>query len=112
MEVAPTAQDVVGPDTFNVPGTVNVHHAAPNTTFTGLRRVDLNPDGVCTGGAWLMLPPPNEQTLTTSNGVARAALRDLARRPFVDGARFDVQWRLEGNDGSILQSRCFTVTVK
>jgi hypothetical protein len=30
----------------------------------------------------------------------------------VDGVRFDVQWRLEGNDGSILQSDCFTVTVK
>jgi hypothetical protein len=49
VEVAPTAHDVVGPDTFDVPGTVNVHHAAPNTTFTVLRRVDLNQDGVCTG---------------------------------------------------------------
>jgi hypothetical protein len=59
VEVAPTAHDVVGPDTFDVPGTVNVHRAAPNATFTVLRRVDLNPDGACTGATWLMLPPPN-----------------------------------------------------
>jgi hypothetical protein len=34
-----------------------------------------------------------------------------ARHPF-DGVRFDVQWRLFGSDGSILESDCFTVTVK
>jgi hypothetical protein len=113
VEVAPTAHDVVGPDTFDVPGTVNVHHAAPNTTFTVLRRVDLNPDGVCTGATWLMLPPPNEQTLTTSNGGAGALHFEISRgAPFVDGVGFDVQWRLEGNDGSILQSDCLTITVK
>jgi hypothetical protein len=113
VEVAPTAHDVVGPDTFHVLGTVTVDHAAPNTTFTVLRRVDLNPDGVCTGATWLMLPPPNEQTLTTSNGGAGALHFEISRGvPFVDGVRFDVQWRLEGNDGSILQSDCLTVTVK
>jgi hypothetical protein len=113
VEVAPTAHDVVGPDTFDVPGTVNVHHAAPNTTFTVLRRVDLNPDGVCAGATWLMLPPPNEQTLTMSNGGAGALHFEISRgAPFVDGVRFDVQWRLDGNDGSILESHCFTVTVK
>jgi hypothetical protein len=113
VEVAPTAHDVVGPGTFDVLGTVNVHHAAPNTTFTVLRRVDLNPDGVCTGAAWLMLPSPNEQSLTTANGGAGALHFEISRgAPFVDAVRFDVQWRLEGNDGSILQSDCFTVTVK
>jgi hypothetical protein len=40
VEVAPTAHDVVGPGTFNVQGTVNVHHATPNTTFSVQRRVD------------------------------------------------------------------------
>ena len=113
VEVAPTAHDVVGPDTFDVPGTVNVHDAAPNTTFTVLRRVDLNPDGVCTGAIWIMLPPPNEQVLKTSSGGAGALHFEISRgAPFVDGVRFDVQWRLEGNDGSILQSDCLTVTVK
>jgi hypothetical protein len=113
VEVAPTAHDVVGPDTFDVQGTVNVHQAAPSTTFTVLRRVDLNPDGVCTGATWLTLPPPNEPTLTTSNGGAGALHFEISRgAPFVDGVSFDVQWRLVGSDGSVLESDCFTVTVK
>ena len=111
--VAPTARDVAGPATFDVQGTVNVHQAAPDTTFTVLRRVDLNPDGVCTSATWLTLPPPNEQTLTTSKGGAGALHFQISRgAPFLDGLRFDVQWRLEGSDGSVLQSDCFTVTVK
>jgi hypothetical protein len=113
VEVAATADDVVGPDTFDVQGTVNVHSATPATTFTVLRRVDLNPDGVCTGATWLTLPPPNEQTLTTSSGGAGALHFEISRgAPFVDGVSFDVQWRLAGSDGSILESDCFTVTVK
>ena len=72
VEVAPTAHDVAGPDTFNVEGTVNVHDATPGTAFTVLRRVDVNPDGICTGTTWLTLPPPNQQTLITSSGGAGA----------------------------------------
>ena len=113
VTVTPTAHDEAGPDTFNVQGTVNVHGAAPNTTFTVLRRVDLNPDGVCTGATWLTLPPPNEPALTTSNGGAGALHFEISRgAPFVDGVSFDVQWRLVGSDGSVLESDCFTVTVK
>jgi hypothetical protein len=113
VEVAPTAHDVVAADTFDVQGTVNVHDAAPNTTFTVLRRVDFNPDGVCTGGTWMTLPPPNEQTLMTSNGGAGAVHFEISRgAPLVDGVSFDVQWRLAGSDGSVLESDCFTVTVK
>jgi hypothetical protein len=113
VEVAPTAHDVVAPDTFDVQGTVNIHHAAANTTFTVLRRVDFTPDGVCTGAVWMMLPPPNKQTLTTSTGGARALHFEITRgAPLLDGVRFDVQWRLEGSDGSVLQSDCLTVTVK
>jgi hypothetical protein len=113
VEVAPTANDVVGLGTFDVQGTVNVHDAAPDTTFTVLRRVDLNPDGVCTGSSLLKLPPPNDQTLTTSDGGAAALHFEISRgTPFLDGVSFDVQWRLVGSDGSVLQSDCFTVTVK
>jgi hypothetical protein len=113
VEVAPTAHNVVGPETFDVQGTVNVHHATPNATFTVLRRVDLNPDAVCTSATWLKLPPPNAQTFTTSEGGAGALHFEVSRgAPFLDGVRFDVQWRLEGSDGSILESDCFTVTVK
>jgi hypothetical protein len=113
VEVAPTAHEVTGPGTFDVQGTVNVHRASPNTTFTVLRRVDLIPDGLCTGATWLMLPPPNEQTLTTSNGGAGALHFQISRgAPFTDGVSFDVQWLLVGSDGSVLESDCFTVTVK
>jgi hypothetical protein len=113
VKAAPTAHDVAGPETFDVQGTVNVHDATPNTAFTVLRRVDLNPNGVCTGAMWLTLPPPNEQALTTSNGGAGALHFQISRgAPFVDGVRFDVQWRLVGSEGSILESDCFTVTVK
>jgi hypothetical protein len=113
VTVAPTAHDEAGPETFNVQGTVNVHRASPNATFTVLRRVDLNPDGVCTGATWLTLPPPNDPAFTTSNGGAGALHFEISRgAPFTDGIRFDVQWRLVGSDGSILESDCFTVTVK
>jgi hypothetical protein len=113
VEVAPTAHDVAGPGTFDVQGTVNVHGAALDTEFTVLRRVDLNPDGACTGASWLTLPPPNEQALITSNGGAGALHFEISRgAPFFDGVSFDVQWRLAGSDGSVLQSDCFTVTVK
>jgi hypothetical protein len=113
VELAPTAHDVVAPNTFDVQGTVNVHGAAADTTFTVLRRVDFNPDGICTGGTWMLLPPPNAQSFRTSNGGAGALHFEISRgAPLADGVSFDVQWRLEGNDGSMLESVCFTVTVK
>ena len=113
VEVAPTAHDVVDLDTFNVEGTISVSGATPGTTFSVLRRVDLNPDGTCTGGTWLRLPPPNAPDLTTSVGGAGALHFEISRgAPFVDGVSFDVQWRLAGIDGSMLESDCFTVTVK
>jgi hypothetical protein len=113
VEVAPVADDVAGPDTFHVQGTVNVHGAAPNTTFTVLRRVDLNPDGACTGAMWMMLPAPNATSFTTSSGGAGALHFEISRgAPLLDGVSFDVQWRLEGSEGSVLQSDCLTVTVK
>jgi hypothetical protein len=113
VELAPTAHDVVGDDTFDIQGTVNVHHAAAGVTFTVLRRVDFVPDGACTGATWAMLPPPNQQAFTTSNGGAGALHFEISRgAPLTDGVSFDVQWRLEGTDGSVLESDCVTVTVK
>jgi hypothetical protein len=113
VEIAPTAHDVVGPGTFDVQGTVNVQQAAPNTDFTVLRRVDFNPDGNCTGAIWLMLPAPNPAAFTTSQGGAGALHFEISRgAPLVDGVGFDVQWRLTGSDGSILESDCLTVTTK
>ena len=113
VELAPTAHDVAAPGTFDVQGTVNVHQAAPNTGFTVLRRVDFNPDGSCTGAIWMPLPAPNAQSFTTSEGGAGALHFEISRgAPLVDGVSFDVQWRLTGSDGSILESDCLTVTVK
>jgi len=112
VEVSPTAHDVVGPDTFNVEGTVNVHGLAPDTAYRFLRWFDFNPDGVCTGT--IARPLPGNPTLTTSDGGAGALHFDLSLdAPFVDGVSFDTIWRvvdLAGN--TVLQGDCFTVTVK
>jgi hypothetical protein len=113
VEVSPTAHDLVGPGTFDVQGTINVRGAVPGTTFTVLRRVDLNPDGTCTGTQWLSLPGTTPPPLIASQGGAGALHFEIARgAPFLDGVSFDVQWRLVGDDGSILESDCLTVTVR
>ena len=67
------------------------------------------PDGKCTlASGWL---PTG--TLDTSAGGAGAEHVELHRdAPFVSGTRFDVVFRLFGNDGSQLRSVCVTVTVK
>jgi len=95
-----------------VQGTVNVHDLAPNSDYKVLRWVDRNPDGVCTGATALSLP--GDPTLTTSDGGAAALHFEISRgAPFTDGVSFDVIWRvvdLAGN--TVLQSDCFTVTVK
>jgi hypothetical protein len=104
--VAPTAEDQ---GTFAVQITVNIHGAAPNTTFAVARAVDLNPDGVCTmATGWLSLGD-----LTTSPGGAGAAHFEVHRgAPFLSGVRFDAVFRAVGSDGTELRSDCLTVTVK
>jgi hypothetical protein len=93
---------------FDAQGTVNIPGAAPNTVFTVSRRPDLNPNGVCTGSTWLPLPG----RLTTSAGGAGAFHFEVQGAPFLEGVRFDVIFRAVGTDGTVLQSDCFTVTVK
>jgi hypothetical protein len=112
VTVSPTAHDVLAPNTFDVQGTINVHDAAPNTTFAVLRRVDRTANGVCTGPIWMPLPSPTPDLITSAGGAGALHFEIMRGDPFVDGVHFDVQWRLEGNDGSILQGNCFTVTVK
>jgi len=110
VEVSPTSKDD-GALTFDVQGTVNIHGATPDTAYAVLRRVDLNPDGTCTGATWLTLP--GNPVLMTSAGGAGALHFEIQRgAPFVDGVRFDVIWRVVGTDGTILESDCLTVTVK
>jgi hypothetical protein len=104
--VAPTAADQ---GTFAVEVEVNIHDAVPNTTFLVQRAVDLVPDGACTlASGWLTNGP-----LTVSEGGAGAAHFEVHRgAPFVSGIQFDVVFRAVGDDGSLLASDCFTVTVK
>lgn len=104
--IAPTAEDH---GTFAVEVTVNIHDASPNMTYIVSRAVDLTPDGVCTlASGWLVNGP-----LDTSNAGAGAAHFEVHRgAPFVSGTRFDVEFRVLGNDGSELLSECVTVTVK
>jgi hypothetical protein len=110
VTVAPTSKDE-GALSFDVQGTVNIHGVSPNTAFTVLRRVDVNPDGICTGATLLTLP--ENPVLTTSAGGAGALHFEIQRgAPFVDGVMFDVIWRVVGTDGTILESACQTVTVK
>jgi hypothetical protein len=104
--IAPTAKDH---GTFAVEVTLNIHGASKSMEYTVTRAVDLIPDGTCTfASGWL---PTG--TLDTSAGGAGAEHVELHRgAPFVSGARFDVVFRLVGNDGSELRSECVTVTVK
>ena len=112
VKVTPTAHDVVGPDTFDVQGTVNVRHLDPNADYKILRWVDFVPDGNCTGATPLSLP--GNPTLTTSAGGAGALHFEISKgAPLVDGVRFDVIWRVVDSGGTaVLESRCLTVTVK
>jgi hypothetical protein len=102
--VSPTAKDKPN---FDVQVEVNLRGMLPNSTFTVERRVDLNPDGVCTGTAWLTNGP-----IDTSEAGAGAQHFEVERgAPFVSGVRFDVQFHVIGN-GTVLLSDCFTVSVK
>jgi hypothetical protein len=113
IKLATTAHDVLGPNTFDIEGTISVQGAVANSTFAVLRRVDFTPDGTCTSSTWLALPPPNSPDLAVSAGGAGALHFEISKgSPLLDGVSFDVQWRLNGSDGSILQSDCLTVTVK
>ena len=109
VEVAPTAKNEDS-FTFDAQITVNIHGTAPNTDFTVSRLPDFNPNGICTGSAWLPLSP----VLTTSAGGAGAAHFENQRgAPLLDeDVTFDVMFRAVGTDGTVLMSECFTVTVK
>jgi hypothetical protein len=109
---SPTAKNE-GANQFDVQITINIHGATPNTVFTASRNVDFNADGICTSPNFAPFSP----TFTTSAGGAGAAHYEVLRGPptfplFVEGAEFDVSFRVVGTDGTVLTSECFTVTVK
>jgi len=93
--------------TLVVQGTANVHGTSSNTTFTIQRALDAEPDGVCdTSGGFVALG-----TFTTSSGGAGAGHFER-HAPLPSGQAFDVLFQVVGTDGTVLESPCFTVTVK
>jgi hypothetical protein len=110
--LSPTARNV-GLAQFDAQVTVNIHGAAPNTVFTASRNADFIADGICTNPTFAPFTP----AFATSAGGGGAAHYEVRRGPptfplFVEGAKFDVSFRLVGTDGTVLTSECFTVTVK
>ena len=84
---------------------VNIHDAAPNTVFAITRAVDDPADGICTSTDFVTVA-----TLQTSAGGAGAV--EFVRSGGAEGSKFDLFVRVLGADGSVLQSRCMTITVK
>jgi hypothetical protein len=84
---------------------LNIHGAAPNTTFSFTRSIDRPADGVCSTDYGPLVP-----VLTTSAG-GTAALKFEAT---MDGPTvpFDLSVRLIGADGTVLQTECMTIIGK
>jgi hypothetical protein len=94
--------------TFDARVTVNIHDAAPNTTFAVSRGGgDATIDGVCTGTVFGQVA-----TLNTSTGGAGAVEFERTNTSSPSGSRFEVMLRLIGADGTVLQSECMIITVK
>jgi hypothetical protein len=105
VTISPTSADQ---GTFDARVSVNVHDAAPDTTFAVTRGGgDGVPDGVCNGTVFGQVA-----TLTTSTGGAGAVEFERSVSTTPSGTRFDVMLRLLGSDGSVLQSQCMTITAK
>jgi hypothetical protein len=87
---------------------VNVHDAAPDTTFA-VTAGGGGPvtDGICNGTVFGQVA-----TLTTSSGGAGAVEFERSNSNTLSGSSFDVMLRLLGSDGSVLQSQCMTITAK
>jgi len=98
--VSPTSSDIAN---FVAQVVVNIHDAAPNTTFTITRAVDAPADGVCTSTSFGTVA-----TLRTSAGGAGAV--EFERTGAL--LNFDLFLRVIGDDGSVLESQCMTIVGK
>ena len=110
VKLSPESRDHV---TLHLQGTVNVHGAMPNATFTVQRAIDLTPaNGSCTPVPGTPQDWVTVATLTTSEGGAGAAHFERPA-PLTSGTQLDVIVRAQTADGSqLLMSECMTVTVK
>lgn len=82
---------------------VNIHDAAPNTTFTIIRAVDAPANGVCTSTSFGTVA-----TLRTSAGGA-GAVEFERTGPLLN---FDLFIRVIGDEGTVLESQCMTIVGK
>ncbi len=102
--VSPTS---AGRGDFDARVKVNIHDAAPNTTFTVTRAADMPADGVCTSTEFVPVA-----TLTTSAGGAGAVEFERGGRGSGPTMPFDLFLRVIGSDGTVLQSGCMTILGK
>jgi hypothetical protein len=99
--VSPDA--ALGKGNFEARVKVNIHATTPNTTFAVTRTVDPIGDGICTGTQFATVAE-----IQTSSGGAGAVELDRSG-PL---AQFDLLVRVDGADGTVLQSDCMTITAK
>lgn len=98
--VSPTS---AGQGIFDAQVKVNIHNAAPNTTFTITRAVDSPADGSCTSTDFVTVA-----TLTTSAGGAGAVEFERSGGT----TSFDLFLRVIGDDGTVLESECMIIIPK
>jgi hypothetical protein len=98
--VSPTS---AGQGSFDARVKVNIHDAAPDTTFTVTRAVDVPSDGACTSTDFVTVA-----TLQTSAGGAGAVEFERSGGTIP----FDLFLRVLGSDGTVLESQCMVIIVK
>lgn len=98
--VSSTSADIAN---FVAQVVVNIHDAAPNTTFTITRAVDAPANGVCTSTSFGTVA-----TLRTSAGGA-GAVEFERTGPLLN---FDLFIRVIGDEGTVLESQCMTIVGK
>jgi hypothetical protein len=98
--VSPTS---AGQGIFDAQVKVNIHNAAPNTTFAITRAVDSPADGTCTSTDFVTVA-----TLTTSAGGAGAVEFERSGGT----TSFDLFLRVIGDDGTVLESECMVIIPK
>ena len=87
---------------------VEVQQTSPNTTFVVTAGGgDAVIDGVCPG-----IPAGQVATLVTSPGGAGAVEFERSNPSTLSGTKFEVELRLTGSDGTVLQSGCMVITAK
>jgi hypothetical protein len=98
--VSPTS---AGQGIFDAQVKVNIHNAAPNTTFAITRAVDSPADGTCTSTDFVTVA-----TLTTSAGGAGAVEFERSGGT----TSFDLFLRVIGDDGTVLEGECMVIIPK